>query len=422
MKSLTRLAVHPKCPKCSRRTHFNVKASTEGYQHGRDQYRMHETASSSSSKVAQNQPRPTFNYTEDSTDLANRDDEGHTSPSHWSPVILKTTHPPIGHATPVQCSPLTSCTPPTKLTPLPDTPSKYITRKQAALAQSLPPPPSGDLLFLSDLTRNEFANGMTRMIEQGMADRLATPSAQDPLSIFYSVTPPSISTAAYIRRIVFYTHCSPSAFVIALVYVGRVVRPPKMLELCVYNVHRIVIAAVTLAVKLLDDRTFSIGHYARVGGVPSHDEMVRMELSFLDCLGYELFVQQDVYEEMLEDVRSYAREDDNSRKILSMPMTGVQKGIVGHIGPTLSDITASNFKMHCQADGQACGAGAGIGNNDSNKLVDVCSAITGPEGLPSVALSSDNTHARKKNLQGNMNESQEQEREAKRIRADLPWP
>lgn len=110
---------------------------------------------------------------------------------------------------------------------------------------------------------------------------------------FHALRPPSISLRDYFERIYKYASCSSECFVLALVYIDRLIQSNNVV-LCSLNVHRIVITSLMLAAKFFDDQYFNNAYYAKVGGVPCI-EMNSLELEFLFCVNFSLFVPTDIY-------------------------------------------------------------------------------------------------------------------------------
>lgn len=86
-------------------------------------------------------------------------------------------------------------------------------------------------------------------------------------SHFDSSSCPPISILAYLARIQKYAKCSDACFVVALIYIDRLIEL-RNIVLTSLNVHRIIITSVLLASKSLDDLPFNNAFYARLGGVP----------------------------------------------------------------------------------------------------------------------------------------------------------
>jgi len=83
------------------------------------------------------------------------------------------------------------------------------------------------------------------------AAELSVPAA----SAFRATTKPGISVRAYMARIARFAGCSPACYVVAYVYLDRLLRRRRRLALAVdsYSVHRLLITAVLAAVKFMDD-------------------------------------------------------------------------------------------------------------------------------------------------------------------------
>lgn len=135
---------------------------------------------------------------------------------------------------------------------------------------------------------------VSRALETAAAPA-ALPDGAEPASVFFSVTKPDILVETYVRRLVKYAQCSPAAFPAALEYLDRAAAADPKLALNAYNLHRLLLTSLCLAAKFLDDRCYSNGHYARVGGIASVVEMNRLELHLLALLRFRLFVSPAAY-------------------------------------------------------------------------------------------------------------------------------
>ena len=87
--------------------------------------------------------------------------------------------------------------------------------------------------------------------DAAVAAELSVPAA----SAFRATTKPGISVRAYMARIARFAVCSPACYVVAYVYLDRLLRRGRRLALAVdsYSVHRLLITAVLAAVKFMDD-------------------------------------------------------------------------------------------------------------------------------------------------------------------------
>lgn len=120
---------------------------------------------------------------------------------------------------------------------------------------------------------------------------------------FHALRPPSISIKLYLERINKYASCSPECFVLALVYIDRLIQRNSLL-LTSLNVHRIIITSVMLASKFFDDQYFNNAYYAKVGGVPT-PEVNNLELEFLFSVNFSLHVATDVFEKYYSELANH---------------------------------------------------------------------------------------------------------------------
>eukprot|EP00271_Cylindrocystis_brebissonii_P016282 TRINITY_DN3965_c0_g1_i3.p1 TRINITY_DN3965_c0_g1~~TRINITY_DN3965_c0_g1_i3.p1 ORF type:complete len:338 (-),score=42.16 TRINITY_DN3965_c0_g1_i3:669-1682(-) len=120
------------------------------------------------------------------------------------------------------------------------------------------------------------------------------------LTVFHGERAPSISLWDYLARIFKYANCTPTCFMAAYLYLNRlVVRNPDYV-ITSQNVHRILITAVMVAAKFLDDSYFNNAFYAKVGGVTTA-EMNRLELEFLFKISFDLHISTSVFNELFSD-------------------------------------------------------------------------------------------------------------------------
>jgi hypothetical protein len=101
-----------------------------------------------------------------------------------------------------------------------------------------------------------LASILERVADRNDAAAVAELSAVvAPASAFRATTKPGISVRAYMARIARFAGCSPACYVVAYVYLDRLLRRGRRLALAVdsYSVHRLLITAVLAAVKFMDD-------------------------------------------------------------------------------------------------------------------------------------------------------------------------
>ena len=106
------------------------------------------------------------------------------------------------------------------------------------------------------------------LLTQDLLTDLIGEEGQECVSIFNSQEVPSIKLDMYIRRIHRYTKFSPSCLIIAILYLDRYNLIEKDFSLNWYNVHRIFLTCLTLAVKFNDDFYFDNLAFEKGGGIP----------------------------------------------------------------------------------------------------------------------------------------------------------
>jgi len=114
-------------------------------------------------------------------------------------------------------------------------------------------------------------------------------------TFFHSRVAPRMSVSSYLTRIHKYFGCSNECFVLALIYIDRLVKLHPAITVSALSCHRLLLTAVMLAAKFHDDLFYSNAHYAKVGGL-SLSEMCALESRFLNLLCWKLCVPPEEYE------------------------------------------------------------------------------------------------------------------------------
>lgn len=128
-----------------------------------------------------------------------------------------------------------------------------------------------------------------------------------PVTKFQSSYPPDVSIDSYLSRIHKYARCSESCFIVALIFIDRIIEK-KNLVLSYLNIHRILIASVLISLKFMDDFFYNNAFYAKLGGI-STQEMNALELELLLFLEFSLHVSTDVYASYYSELKSYLNAD-----------------------------------------------------------------------------------------------------------------
>jgi hypothetical protein len=78
------------------------------------------------------------------------------------------------------------------------------------------------------------------------------------------------------------------------------------LQLNEYNIHRIILASLMLAIKMNEDDYYSNDYYAKVGGI-TLQEINKLEYECLKMLDHHLWVDLDFFEKYKVYLRYYVK-------------------------------------------------------------------------------------------------------------------
>lgn len=122
---------------------------------------------------------------------------------------------------------------------------------------------------------------------------------------FHAVQPPQVSVQDYLVRLQKYFHCSNENFILAFVYLDRVITiNPDQLKISTYIIHRLIVTALVISAKYHDDIYYSNTYYAKVAGV-SAAEMNHLEAHFLHLLNWNVHVSSHEYSRYREIIENY---------------------------------------------------------------------------------------------------------------------
>jgi len=127
------------------------------------------------------------------------------------------------------------------------------------------------------------------------------------LSKFHSVRAPAISIKDYLLRIAKYAACSGECFVLALVYIDRIIQNNPSFIVSSLNIHRLLITGVMLAAKFYDDQYYNNAYFGKVGGVPC-SEMNSLEVEFLFMCNFSFAVAPQQYEQYYTELYNHAHQ------------------------------------------------------------------------------------------------------------------
>ncbi|CAE6463444.1 unnamed protein product [Rhizoctonia solani] len=159
-------------------------------------------------------------------------------------------------------------------------------------------------------TRSPFWSKLTT----ASRNSLSTPAAS---LAFHARNIPSISIEQYLLRILKYCPTTNEVFLGLLVYFDRMSKlaakcatpqspaPHRTLTIDSYNIHRLLIAGVTVASKFFSDVFYTNSRYAKVGGLPQ-TELNQLELHFLLLNDFRLSIPIDEMQRYAEQLLRYS--------------------------------------------------------------------------------------------------------------------
>ncbi|KAK9366420.1 cyclin-domain-containing protein [Lipomyces kononenkoae] len=113
---------------------------------------------------------------------------------------------------------------------------------------------------------------------------------------FWSKSAPGIDIEKYLLRIHQYCPISTAVYLATSLYIYRLCIVNQVIPLTPLNVHRLVIAALRVASKSLEDINHLQKRFAKVGGL-SEQELCRLEIGFLFLMDFDLKLEVDVLEQ-----------------------------------------------------------------------------------------------------------------------------
>lgn len=128
---------------------------------------------------------------------------------------------------------------------------------------------------------------------------------------FYSKKPPAIPLEEYLLRLHKWCPLSTGVYLATGLYIYRLAVIQRSVPLAFRNAHRLLLAALRVAGKAIDDRSYPHKRFARVGGVTER-ELARLEIAFCFVMDFELRVTR----EMLEKHARVARDQGRMYKSL----------------------------------------------------------------------------------------------------------
>lgn len=111
--------------------------------------------------------------------------------------------------------------------------------------------------------------------------------------VFSANSIPKISIKDYLIRIQTYTEIEKSTLILSLVYIDRLCELTDLV-LTYYNIHRILFAAVLMAIKYNEDVFYDNLYYAEIAGV-KFKELKQIEFTFVQMTDFKLYISPEKF-------------------------------------------------------------------------------------------------------------------------------
>lgn len=175
-------------------------------------------------------------------------------------------------------------------------------QSQQWIAPSIASPAALDRVYQSSMIVRVVASVLGRLIGGNYHELIKSQSSANFLK-FQSSYQPDVSIEAYLERIRRYSRCSDGCFVMALVYIDKLIEQ-KDLMLSSLNVHRLLVTSVMLAAKFHDDLFYNNAYYSKLGGL-SLQELNLLEIDMLNQLNFSLYISAESYAKYHKQLQNY---------------------------------------------------------------------------------------------------------------------
>ena len=124
---------------------------------------------------------------------------------------------------------------------------------------------------------------------------------------FISKKIPSVSIKSYLERLAKYSKIENNTLLLILIYIDKVCDINKI-RLNYFNIHKMILASMLVAIKYNEDDYYSNSFYAKVGGV-SKSEIDVLEYEFLVLIEFNLYVSDDLFLKYYDYIKNVEDEE-----------------------------------------------------------------------------------------------------------------
>lgn len=120
---------------------------------------------------------------------------------------------------------------------------------------------------------------------------------------FYNKKIPVLSLNKYLIRIIKYTECENNTLLVAYLYIVKLIQKENFV-LGINNVYRLLLGAVVLAKKVLEDIRFDNSYYCDIGGI-SNSDLNAIEYSLLIRIDFKVNLKKEDLDKIYEQIFNY---------------------------------------------------------------------------------------------------------------------
>ena len=148
-----------------------------------------------------------------------------------------------------------------------------------------------------------IANTLIKVLEESNKDNEIKQIIRNQKKMpFSSNTAPQISIFDYLKRIQTYGGMENSTLILSLIYIDRLCE--KNITLTKFNIHRILFAAILIAVKYNEDSFYENSYYAQIAGI-KNKELKVIEYTFLEMINFNAYVDENTYNLYKESLSNF---------------------------------------------------------------------------------------------------------------------
>ncbi|KAG2151717.1 cyclin-domain-containing protein, partial [Suillus cothurnatus] len=174
----------------------------------------------------------------------------------------------------------------------------------------------------NDVSEDVSCSPIWRSLTSASRSSLSNPASA---LTFHARNIPTIALESYLLRILKYCPTTNEVFLALLVYFDRMSRlaseaTGRTFVIDSYNVHRLVIAGVTVASKFFSDVFYTNSRYAKVGGLPQA-ELNQLELQFLLLNDFRLVISPEEMQRYAEQLILFSQSQPPESPSMPRPVT-----------------------------------------------------------------------------------------------------